>query len=165
MQDQRCVSVYLLWTYREEVRWRVNDLIGRRTKEGGRWIQCGGGLVEARVHLNSVVVGHRLQKSQCDSDIWSQKSVQNEEYLQGNVNWRSPILGCDSSWNRDGIQLREEDQKKGSILYLKNVRIPKQSGRNNTHFAPSIWRIGPDMFSMKSARTRILAGLWSAKIF
>jgi len=31
---------------------------------------------------------------------------------------RSPIPGWISSWKREGIQLKEEDQKKGSMLYL-----------------------------------------------
>ena len=35
---------------------------------------------------------------------------------------RSPIPGWISSWKRDGIQLREEDQKNGSMLYLSLMR-------------------------------------------
>lgn len=34
------------------------------------------------------------------------------------VMW-SPWLGRTSSWYRDGIQPRDEEKKKGSILYLR----------------------------------------------
>ena len=40
----------------------------------------------------------------------------------------SPIWGWMSAWKRDGIQLRDEDQKQGSILYLMN-----EWGTNNQY--------------------------------
>lgn len=40
-------------------------------------------------------------------------------------------------WKREGIQFKDEDQKKGSMLY----------------FAPNICNTGPDMLSMKMAWT------------
>ena len=34
------------------------------------------------------------------------------------IDSRSPTFSRISSWNRDGIQFKEEDQKNGSMLYL-----------------------------------------------
>ena len=41
------------------------------------------------------------------------------------ISLRSPIPCCISSWKREGIQLKEEDQKNGSMLYLVAFSINK----------------------------------------
>lgn len=72
--------------------------------------------------------------------------------------------GCTSSWNRDGIQFNDEDQKKGSMLYLVESELVlawnSATVPNRTYFAPSICNIGPERFSRKSARTRSPLGLF-----
>lgn len=78
-----------------------------------------------------------------------------------NQNSRSPTLSLISSWNRDGIQFKDEDQKNGSMLYL-NLSFYKYFEERKVkygYFVPSIWRTGPDTFSMNMALNRVSDGL------
>lgn len=73
---------------------------------------------------------------------------------------RSPVRRISSSWDRHGIQLNEDDQKEGWMLYLHTFTKSTWKKRDITHFAPSIWRMGPDMCSINIALTRIPSGLY-----
>lgn len=73
---------------------------------------------------------------------------------------RSPLSFRTSSWKHEGIQDSEDEKKNGSMLNLWKVRGLLLRGLYGTNFAPNICRIGPDIFSTNSARTRRLSGRW-----
>jgi hypothetical protein len=68
--------------------------------------------------------------------------------------------GLGSSWYLDGIQFAEDAKKKGSTLYLAELRplLRCTCLISITHLVPKIWRTGTVMLSTKNARTRIFKG-------
>ena len=58
------------------------------------------------------------QKCKSDCETYRGYDVQRKEYWEGKTSILSPTSGLRSVWNREGIQLRNEEKKKGSMSNL-----------------------------------------------